>query len=192
MNEPARTQTTLERYHFNADQYHRMAEAGILDEDARVELIEGDIIKMAPIGSQHGFAVDQFTRILVQQAGNVIVRVQGSVRLGPNNEPNPDIALLKQKPGSYRNALPGAADILLLIEVGDTTAARDRNVKVPLYARHGVPEVWLIDLQALRLEMYREPSDGAYRECLRPALDETVSPEGAPHVRINLADILRS
>jgi Uma2 family endonuclease len=191
VNEPIQARERLERYHFNVDQYYRMAEAGILNEDARVELIEGDIIRMAPIGPPHASTVDQLARILTLQAGSLVVRTQGPVRLSSTSEPEPDIALLKQKPGSYRDAHPGPEDILLLIEVADTTAGNDRNVKLPLYARYGVPEVWLIDLQAGRLEMYREPSGSTYVRCVRSAPDEVVSPEAAPQIRINLADILR-
>ena len=162
------------RHRITAEEYHRMAEVGLLAPDARVELIEGEIIEMAPIGREHMSVVDQLTELFVHAAGNdAIVRVQGSVRLGSMSEPEPDLVLLRRRADFYRNELAGARDILLVIEVSDTTLRYDREVKVPLYARHGVPETWIVDLRHQRLLVYGEPNEGAYqRESVldRPAL----------------------
>jgi Uma2 family endonuclease len=180
-----------ERYRFSVNDYHRMGEAGILNEDSRAELIEGDIIKMAPIGSSHSGTINKLDRILNRQAGNLVVSVQNPVRLDRHNEPEPDVALLVEKADSFSSAHPGPADVLLLIEVSDTSADYDRNVKVPLYARSRISEVWLIDLKAKLVELYREPSGEAYQRLLQPAPDEVISPEAAPQIKVNLADILR-
>lgn len=153
------------KHRITAEAYHRMGEAGVLAADARTELIEGEILDMAPIGSRHASVVDRLTSLMVAAAGaKAIVRVQGPVRLGDLSEPEPDIVLLKPRADYYRDALPGAADVLLMVEVADTTQRLDRRVKVPLYARHGVPEVWVIDLENALVHFHRVPSGGTYAE----------------------------
>lgn len=179
------------KHRITVDAYHRMGEAGILAPEARVELIEGEIIDMAPIGSRHAAVVDRLNRIIVATVGEkAIVRVQGPVRLGELSEPEPDIALLKPRADYYRDALPGAADVLLLIEVAESTQRYDRRIKVPLYARHGVPEVWVIDLENALVHFHRGPGGGAYADISateRPALTPIAA---LPGVAIDLAGIL--
>jgi Uma2 family endonuclease len=151
------------RHRLSVSDYYRMAEVGILAPDARVELIDGEIIDMAPIGSLHNATVDQLAEILKNAAGDaVIVRTQGSISLGAFSEPEPDIALLRRRADFYRAAQPGAADVLLIAEVAGSSLAYDRDVKVPLYARHGIPEVWLIDIENERLKRYLNPSRSGY------------------------------
>jgi Uma2 family endonuclease len=151
------------RHRITVHEYHRMAEVGLLAPDARVELIEGEIIDMAPIGKEHTSVVDQLNRLLVRAVGDdAIVRVQGSIRLSQISEPEPDVVLLKPRPDFYRSEYASGADTLLVIEVSDTTLRYDRDVKVPLYARHGVPEVWIVDLQNDRLLVYGSLGDGVY------------------------------
>ena len=153
------------KHRISVDAYHRMGDAGVFAPDARIELIEGEIIDMAPIGSRHASVVDQLTRIIVGAVGErAITRVQGPVRLGDLSEPEPDLALLIPRADYYRDALPGAAEVLLIIEVADSTQRLDRRVKVPLYARHGVPEVWVIDLENGLVHFHRRPDNGAYAE----------------------------
>jgi Uma2 family endonuclease len=138
-----------QRHRISVHDYHRMAEVGVLAPDARVELIEGEIIDMAPIGNAHQSIVDQLTRTLVGAVGDrAIVRVQGSVRLSQWSEPEPDVVLLAPRADFYRSEFASGEDTLLVIEVSDTTLRYDRDVKVPLYARHGVPEVWVVDVNA--------------------------------------------
>ncbi len=140
------------RHRITVDEYHRMAEVGLLAPDARVELIDGEIIDMAPIGSEHASVVDQLTRLLVRAVGDdAILRVQGSVRLGRRSEPGPDLVLLRPRPDFYRNQFATGNDTLLVIEVSDTTLRYEREIKIPLYARHGVPEAWIVDLRNDRL-----------------------------------------
>jgi Uma2 family endonuclease len=143
------------RHRITVHDYHRMAEAGVLAPDARVELIEGEIIDMAPIGNDHQSTVDQLNRMLVRAVGDrAIVRVQGSIRLSQWSEPGPDLVLLAPRADFYRSEFALGTDTLLVIEVSDTTLRYDRDVKVPLYARHGVPEVWVVDVNADALLVY--------------------------------------
>jgi Uma2 family endonuclease len=153
-----------QRHRITVDEYHRMAEVGLLAPDARVELIEGEIIDMAPIGKEHSSVVDQLTRLFVLAAGETaIVRIQGSVRLDRMSEPEPDLALLRPRADFYRHEHATGADMLLVIEVSDSTLRYDREVKVPLYARHGIPEAWIFDLPQDRLLVYAGLDAGAYR-----------------------------
>ncbi|HET8699650.1 MAG TPA: Uma2 family endonuclease [Gammaproteobacteria bacterium] len=157
-NEPRRHRLTV-------DDYHRMAEVGLLPPDARVELIEGEIIDMAPIGSEHGAIVDWLAEHLIPAAkSTAIVRVQGAIRLGTRSEPEPDIAVLKRRPDRYAKSQPSANDVLLVIEVSDTTLRHDLEKKGPLYAHHGIPEYWVIDIPARRVHVFRAPWDGAFAE----------------------------
>jgi Uma2 family endonuclease len=152
-----------QRHRITVHEYHRMAEVGLLAPDARVELIEGEIIDMAPIGNDHQSVVDQLNRLLVRAVGDdAIVRVQGSIRLSNWSEPEPDVVLLAPRPDFYRSEFALGTDTLLVIEVSDTTLRYDRDVKVPLYARHGVPEVWVFDLNGGVLLVYGALRDGQY------------------------------
>lgn len=179
------------KHRISVHAYHRMAEAGALAPEARVELIEGEIVDKAPIGSRHASVVNRLTRILVPAVGErAIVQVQGPVRLGEFSEPEPDLALLKPRADYYREALPGAADVLLLIEVADSTQRYDRRVKTPLYARHGVAQVWVIDLENALVHFYGRPRDGAYADI--SALEHPgLTPIAAlPGLAIDLSGIL--
>jgi Uma2 family endonuclease len=160
-------------HRLTADDYHRMGEAGILRPDARVELIDGEIIDMAPIGSRHAAAVEQLSRILQQAVGErALVRHQNPVRLGTYSEPQPDISLVRARADFYRAEHPSAADVFLIVEISDTSLSFDRTVKVSLYARHGVPEVWIVDLTTQVLTRYRRPDvhSGLYRDVDDPDL----------------------
>jgi Uma2 family endonuclease len=140
-----------------------MAEVGVLAPDARVELIEGGIVDMAPIGSRHARAVDLLVeRLVVALAGAAIVRAQGPIRLGLRSEPQPDIALLKPRIDRYGGSHPEAVDVFLVIEVSDTTLKFDSEVKARLYARHGIPEFWLVDLNSGELRISTKPGTGGY------------------------------
>ncbi len=151
------------KHRITVDEYYRMAEVGLLAPDARVELIEGEIIDMAPVGTNHGSVVNDLTDLFVHAVGDRgIVQIQGVVRLDGSSEPQPDVAVLVRRDHRFRRVHPSPADVLLLIEVSDSTLRYDRNVKVPLYARHGIPEVWIVDLQNAELHRWCEPEDGRY------------------------------
>jgi Uma2 family endonuclease len=167
-----------------------MARAFILREGSRVELIEGELIDLAPIGSLHASVVSALSMFFARQVGELaIVSAQNPVRLPPDNQPQPDLALLKPCADRYRAALPTAADVLLVIEVADTTVEYDREIKLPLYARHSIPEVWLIDLKAGTLQVYREPTPKGYRKLLTPDRGESITPALVSGVQLPLREI---
>lgn len=146
-----------------AEEYHKMAEVGILQERG-LELINGEIIKMTPIGSRHLSCVNLLNEILVEKLGRkVIVSVQNPVRLNEYNEPEPDISILERTEDRYASQLPTAEDVMLVIEVADSSIDYDRDVKLPIYAENGIPEYWLINLNQKEIEAYREPAGNAYR-----------------------------
>lgn len=170
-------QDILQRHRLSVDEYHRMASTGILPEDSRVELINGEIIDMAPIGSRHAAAVKQLTRILSRAVGDTaIVSVQDPIHLDPHTEPQPDLALLRPREDFYRTAHPRADDVLLIIEVADASLRYEREIKIPLYARHGIPEVWLVDLLDNRLQRFRDGTSEGYREESQAVALEGLSP----------------
>lgn len=153
------------KHRISVGAYHQMGEAGILPPDARVELIDGEIIDMPPIGKFHASVVDRLaSKLFACVDGRAIVRVQGPLHLSENSEPEPDFSLLKPRDDFYRDAPPTAAEVLLVIEVSDATQRYDRRVKVPLYARHGVPEVWIIDLENSLVHFHQNPSGGTYTD----------------------------
>jgi len=178
--ERIRVAASLPRHRWTVTDFDRMLISGLLDETDRVELIEGELIDMTPIGSRHANLVDVLTQILVRRLpAGCRVRVQNPIRLGDLSEPQPDIAVVRDR--SYAAAHPEAADVLLLIEVADTTLEFDRDIKLPLYARHGIPECWLIDVAGSQLSIHREPAEGEYRHIRRPTSGETLhllSPDG--------------
>src|SRR3712207_5101355 len=140
-----------------------MAEVGILSEDDRVELLEGEIAEMSPIGSRHQGCVNRLARLLFEFAGrDYVVHVQGPVRLSDRSEPQPDLALLEHRPDFYSERHPGPEDVLLLIEVSETSADYDREVKLPLYAAAGIAEVWIVDLGSQTVEVCADPHRSAY------------------------------
>jgi Uma2 family endonuclease len=181
----------LPRHRITVDEYYRMAEVGLLTEDARVELIEGEIIDMAPIGSRHAAAVDRLAQLLQRSVGpRATVRVQGPIRLSASSEPQPDVALLKPRDDFYATKHPTGQDTLLLIEVSDTTFRYDREVKVPLYARHGVPEVWIIDLKNRHVHCFRVPNGGEYTDVSLSGEPAEIELSALPGVMIDLSGVL--
>lgn len=178
----------LPYHHWTVAEFHRMADAGLLDESDRVELVDGELVDMAPIGSRHAYIVNKLSQMLsVAVAGRLLVSVQNPVRLGDRSEPQPDVAVLKD--GKYMDALPTAADVLLVLEVSDTTLDYDRDVKLALYARHGIPEVWLLDVNAREITVYREPAEGQYRLIRKPTAAEAVSSSAVPGVAVVLGEV---
>ncbi len=178
---------------FTVDDYYAMVEAGILGEDDRVELIEGEIITMAPPGLPHSSGVDRLTMLFAPPlAGRAIVRVQNPVRLSDRSEPQPDVALLRFRQDYYAGRVPDARldDVLLVVEVAHSSLRYDRNVKLPLYARSGVPEVWIVDVEARALDVYREPSADGYHLHDRRSTGDTVRPVAFPDVVLPVGDLL--
>ena len=182
---------TPTRYRLSVDDYHKLGAAGILKEDSRVELIEGELLEMAPIGSLHAATVARLHELFYEQTRNVaLVWQQNPVMLLPQSEPQPDLALLRPRADHYAQALPTAIDVLLIVEVSDTTLGYDRTEKLRLYARHNVPEYWIVDLQAKRLEVYREPHARGYSRKLEFDAKDTVSPQAMPQAKIPIGKVL--
>ena len=151
----------LSRLAFTIEQFQRMDASGIFAGDQRLELIHGEIVEMSPIGTRHAGSVNRLVN-LFKQIDNAYLSVQNPVQLGDASLPQPDIALLRRRDDFYDNAYPGPADVLLLVEVADTSLAYDRDVKVPLYAQAGIAEVWIVDLNKRELVVYRSPVNGKY------------------------------
>ncbi|MGH2588731.1 MAG: Uma2 family endonuclease [Dehalococcoidia bacterium] len=182
---------TIPRRRFTVDEYYCMAEAGILHDDDRVELLDGEIIEMSAIGDKHFISVLRSNTIFsARLAGRALVSVQSPVRLSSGSEPEPDITLLRPRQDFYGTGKPGPEDVLLLIEVSDTTLVYDRDVKLPFYAAAGIPEVWIVDLNAARVLVYREPQDGAYRQTTVVARDGVLSPVAFPDLVLPVAEIV--
>jgi Uma2 family endonuclease len=145
------------------DEYERMGETGLLRPDERTELIEGELIQVTPMGSRHAASISRLTRFFQSHAGNHLhVRVQLPIKLGLYNEPEPDVALVFPRSDDYESAHPTAQDVLVIIEVSDTTLKFDQRAKLPMYARHSIPEVWIVDLANSRIQVCTEPSESGY------------------------------
>lgn len=182
---------SLVRRLFTVSEYQEMARTGILAEDERVELVEGEIVRMSPIGRRHVAVVNRLNTLLAAKLRKgVIVSVQNPIRLGRRSEPQPDIAVLRPNPGFYAEALPEPKDILLIIEVADTTLEMDRNVKLPLYAKAGAPEVWIVDLVGEIVEAYCEPYAGDYRRRIKARRGERVRSSTIAQLELRVTDIL--
>jgi len=173
------------------DEYHRMGEAGILTERDRVELIEGELIAMSPIGSEHSGTVNALTRRLVQMVGDRgVVAVQNPVQLDDLTEPEPDFAVLKPRADDYRRATPRANEVLLIIEVADSSLGYDRAVKRSLYARHGIPEFWIVNLVAGEVEVCRTPAGDRYASVVMVGRDGMLEPELLPGTTIPVSAVI--
>jgi Uma2 family endonuclease len=174
------------------DDYYRMAEVGILDAEARVELIDGEIIDMAPPGSPHAAAVHFLMEVFARAAaGRANVLAQNPVRLSDFSEPQPDLALLRRRDDFYRERHPRAADVLLIGEVAATSLRFDRKRKLPLYARHGIPEMWLVDLGGQRFVRYRAPQQDSYTLVDEPDLGAPLDLPGLAGAAVDLRRLFR-
>jgi Uma2 family endonuclease len=191
MGEILERQQAPTRHRLDVGAYYKMAETGILAHDDRVELIDGEIFDMVPVGAAHAGKTNRFNRLFARAAadGLALVSVQSPLRLDAYNEPEPDLMLLKPRSDDYQARHPGAADVLLLVEVSETSLVYDRGTKLPLYARFGVPEVWIVDLRGAAIEVYREPAGDAY------ALEErltsgSLTPVLVPGLMIDAGELL--
>ena len=181
----------LMRHKLDVGAYHRMAEAGVLGEHDRVELIDGELIDMAPIGQGHAGAVNRLNQMLVLAfAGRAIVANQNPLRLDEQNEPQPDFTVLRHRADFYAAGdYPGSADVLLLIEVSDSSLRFDLAVKLPLYARALIPEVWIVDVRRRIVDVYRSPRGGEYSEMATHQRGDVLCPSLTPEVRLTLDQV---
>ena len=181
----------LKRHRFTRAEYHRMAETGILSPDARVELIDGEIVEMSPIGGPHVAAVDRLNRIFTRGVGDdVIVRVQGPIALSNDGEPEPDVVLLRYREDFYADDHPSEEAVLLIVEVADTSESYDRRTKAPLYAQHGIPELWLVDLNRDFVTRFTEPGPDGYASTRIFRRGEWLSPLAFPDLKVAVDAIL--
>lgn len=175
---------------FTVDTYQRLGELGVFHEDDRVELIDGQVVEMTPIGDRHAGCVRRLNRLFARHLLDlVVIDVQNPVVLGKRDAPQPDVTLLKPRPDAYPHH-PRAEDILLIIEVADTTVAYDRDVKLPLYARVGIPEAWLVDLDADRFQVCREPAGSRYASVRVVPRGSTITPLCFPNMTVTADDVL--
>lgn len=174
---------------FTVDDYHRMAAAGVFGPEERVELIEGEIFEMSPIGLRHAGCVINATRLFVTRLGDrAVVSPQNPVVIRPRSEPQPDLLLLRPRVVSYSQEHPAPEDVLLAVEVADTTVRFDRLVKARLYARAAIPEFWLFLAQECALEVHRTPGPDGYARVTRLGGEAVVSPLAFPDVQFAVAD----
>lgn len=175
---------------FTVESYQRLGELGILGEDDRVELIDGQVVEMSPIGERHASAVRRLNGLFARRLpGVAVIDVQNPVVLGERDSPQPDVTLLKPRDDAYLHH-PRAADILLVVEVADTSLAYDRDVKLPLYARAGIAEAWVVDVEADRIQICREPAGGRYTSVRAAARGDTITPLRFPGVTFPAGEIL--
>ncbi len=178
------------RRRFTADEYQEMGRVGILREGDRVELIDGEVLAMSPIGPSHNGTVNRLTALFGRLAGEAaIVQIGGPVRVDAYSEPQPDLALLRPRADFYGTAAAGPADVLLAIEVAQTSLAYDRNVKAALYARRGIAEYWIVDLNGGEVIRHAEPVDGRYRRVAAVPPDQQFAPGLLPACIVTTRDI---
>jgi Uma2 family endonuclease len=178
----------LKRHRLSADTYQRLGQLGVLDPELRIELVDGEIIEMAPLGSRHWAMVNRLDERLRQAIGQrAIVSTQSSFRLDEHSEPEPDIGVFERREDFYALALPTAAQTLLLVEVSDTSVRYDRDIKLPLYARNGVPEVWIVDLESGLLRIHRDPRGDDYLHTRATPAPGQVDMVALPGVTVDLS-----
>ena len=179
------------RRRFTVAEYYAMAEAGILARDERVELLNGDVIVMPPIGDWHASRAILFTNTFPPQLqGRASVSIQNPVRLNDGSEPQPDVMLLRWRDDFYRDGHPGPADVLLLIEVSDSSVDFDRNEKLSAYAAAGIPEVWIVNRPDRRIESHSDPAGDEYATVRHYGAGESISPQAFPDVVLQVDQII--
>ena len=186
--EPARV-ADVQRYRFTVDEFARMGEAGVFTEDDRVELIDGEILEMTPIGPLHAWIVDRLTELIVTRlAGKVHVRIQNPIRLGSHTEPQPDLVVARRS-SAYAERHPGPDDILLVIEVADSSPRYDRLEKLPRYGKAGIPETWLVDVEARTVTVCTEPGADGYAHQNVRRRGDTLAATSVPELGFPVDDV---
>jgi len=182
----------LTAHRFTAGEYYRMAETGLLAPNARVELLDGQIIDMSPIGPLHGGLTKRLNQFFSRTAkGRWVVAVQDPLHLDEHSEPQPDLMLLKPAPGDYTDRHPAPKDVFLIIEVSDTSLHYDREEKLPAYARAGITEVWIVNALEKNIEVHREPHVTSYGSTTVLRSGDKVSPLTFPDIAVDVAELMR-
>lgn len=181
----------LTRRRFTVDEFQRMAQAGILGEDDRVELLDGEIVEMTPIGVAHAACVTRLGTFLGRRLGNAAtVRIQCPVVLASDQQPQPDVAVVRFRADGYRDGHPEPTNTFLVIEVADASLRTDRAKKIPLYARAGIPETWLVNLPDDTVEVHRDLRDGRYADARGLHRGDTIAPLAFPELTLDVNAIL--
>ncbi|GAB4186525.1 MAG: Uma2 family endonuclease [Roseiflexaceae bacterium] len=181
---------TITRHSFSVDDYARMRLAGILTEDDRVELLDGEVRQMSPIGSFHAALVNRLAALLMRMVGDrAIVSIQNPIQLNDYSEPQPDLVILAPRADYYAHAHPRPDDVLVIIEISDSTAAYDRDEKIPRYAAAGIEEAWLIDVAAQHIEQYTHPKDAMYRQKVIWTLGKQLQSPQHPYLVLTLTSV---
>jgi len=187
----AKISVQLLRHKFTVEQYHQMADSGILTQSDRVELIRGEIIEMSPIGTRHAACVMRLIALFSKKLSDrAIVNIQNPVALDDTSELQPDVTLLQPRQDFYESAHPQASDIFLIVEVADTTAKCDREIKIPLYAQENITEVWLVEINQQGIEVYRDPTANGYQAVQKFRPGQTLSIQAFPDVNLTVNEIL--
>lgn len=185
--------TLLDIRLLTVQEYHRMAEMGILDEEERVELLAGQIVKMAAKGTAHGAAIAR-TKILLDNlrlGEQIFVRLQDPVRLNNYSEPEPDISVVIPDPLYYEDYHPTPSEVYLIIEVADTTLRKDCGIKATIYAQSGIADYWVLDVNNRQLHVFREPNQEGYQSIVVLGDDASISPLQFPDISFMVRDMLR-
>ena len=178
------------RRRFTVDEYLKMVEVGILNEDDRVELLDGEIVQMIPPGPDHNAPTGILNRLLVLGVGSrAVVHPGPTLRLSKRSAPEPDFVLLRPDPRNYRDRYAEPGDVLLLVEISDSSIRRDRQLKLPLYAAAGIPEYWIVDVQSETVEVYKDPAGSSFASVRVFRRGESVSPSAFPDLRISVDEI---
>lgn len=189
--DPSPTDGCPRQWKWTGDDLIRMGEAGLLPPEGRFELLDGEIYQLMPPGTLHTFIVNLIQGLLqVVRAHGAFIQVQNPIRLSENYDPQPDIAVVRGREYDYRDRFPGPEDVLLVIEVCDSSVEHDRVRKVPAYAGAGIRECWLVNLPEQRVEVYHEPIAGEYRALRLYRSGETMSPLAFPEITLSAADLL--
>ena len=180
----------VQRYRFDVDEYARMGEAGIFTEDDRVELIDGEVREMTPIGPPHAGIVNRLTELLVTRlAGRATVIVQNPIRLDRHTEPQPDLVVARRRKGFYADRHPEPGDVLLVVEVADSSVRYDRAEKAPRYGRAGIPETWLVDVEAGAVTVYADPGPQGYARQQVRRRGERMAAASVPDLDLAVDDV---
>jgi Uma2 family endonuclease len=179
------------RYRVTVADYHRMGDAGVFDQHRRVQLLQGEIVEIAPVGSHHASITQLlFEHFLRTSKPGRSVRCQQPITLNDESEPEPDIAVVRGATRDFMERHPSASDVALIIEVAHSTLELDRGVKASLYAEHAIPEYWIVNVAAKTIERYSAPIDGRYTTLSTFAADQIVSPHAMPECSLSLAQLL--
>ena len=181
---------SISRRLFTTKEFRDMVEAGVFQEDDRLELVDGEIAEMSPIGSRHAACVRKLNLLLRGVGGRALVDVQNPLGISEDNDFYPDVVLLKPRADNYAGEIPGTSDTLLVIEVADTTLRFDRSIKKPRYAAAGAPELWIVDLEGSRVWVHRKPLEGDYGEIFEARPGDVLKVPGMPDVEIQVSDLV--